>query len=161
MTKPSLSADLAASLQATTATISSLFRSLKELSYTVDVESNMKAARLDALEKKTNGLIQTRADYGHQFIVIIDRVKALEERVAALEGHVEMIADSYLVADQHYELRERVAALEQVHTERLDMHVRRLLALEEACMLLSAMFHDGDCSEDECPKEPLPEEDLD
>ena len=83
--RPSLSSDLAASLQATTATISSLFRSLKELSHTVDVESEMKAARLDALEKKTNGLIQTRADHGHQFIVIIDRVKALEERVAALE----------------------------------------------------------------------------
>ena len=83
--EPSLSADLAATLQTTTATISSLFRSLKELSHTVDVESNMKAARLDALEKKTNGLIQTRADHGHQFIVIIDRVKALEERVAAME----------------------------------------------------------------------------
>ena len=83
--EPSLSADLAATLQTTTATISSLFRSLKELSHTVDVESNMKAARLDALEKKTNGLIQTRADHGHQFIVIIDRVKVLEERVAALE----------------------------------------------------------------------------
>ena len=83
--RSSLSSDLAASLQATTATISSLFRSLKELSHTVDVDSNMKAARLDALEKKTNGFIQTRADHGHQFIVIIDRVKALEERVAALE----------------------------------------------------------------------------
>ena len=90
--------------------------------------------RLEALEKKTNGLIQTRADHGHQFIVIIDRVKALEKRVAALE---------------------------QVHTERLDMHVERLLALEEACVLLSAMFHDGDCSEDERPSEPLPNLELD
>ena len=89
MIEPSLSADLAATLQTTTATISSLFRSLKELSHTVDVESEMKAARLDAHEKKTNGLIQTRADHGHQFIVIIDRVKALEERVAALEQELE------------------------------------------------------------------------
>ena len=111
MTEPSLSADLAAALQSTTASVCSLFRSLKELSHTVDVDSNMKAARLDALErvhterldmhverlealeKKTNGLIQTRADHGHQFIVIIDRVKALEERVAALEAKMEIVDD--------------------------------------------------------------------
>ena len=55
--------------------------------------------RLEALEKKTNGLIQTRADHGHQFIVIIDRVKALEERVAALERYVADIHIASQVAD--------------------------------------------------------------
>ena len=50
-----------------------------------DIEITALQRRVIALEQKTNGLIQTRADHGHQFIVIIDRVKALEERVAALE----------------------------------------------------------------------------
>ena len=53
--------------------------------------------RLEALEKKTNGLIQTRADHGHQFIVIIDRVKALEERVAALEEQLMSLDDDVAV----------------------------------------------------------------
>ena len=51
----------------------------------IDLEIINLRERVPDLEKKTNGLIQTRADHGHQFIVIIDRVKALEERVAALE----------------------------------------------------------------------------
>ena len=131
MTEPSLSADLAASLQATTATISSLFRSLKELSHTVDVDSNMKAARLDALEQKTNGLIQMRADHGHQFIVIIDRVKALEKRVTEW-------------SNEHTDLRQRVAALEQqfqCREREWDLRVGHL--------------------EHEAEPTPLPKEDLD
>ena len=165
MTEPSLSADLAAALQSTTASVCSLFRSLKELSHTVDVDSNMKAARLDALEKKTNGLIQTRADHGHQFIVIIDRVKALEKRVAALEGHVEMIADSCLVADQHYELRERVAALEQMaDILNLKESIFKRVTVLEKWVEVEDEWHEhinGTVDANRAAREPLPKEDLD
>ena len=95
-------------------------------------------------DKLWEAIRQMRADHGHQFIVIIDRVKVLEERVAALEGHVEMIADSCLVADQHYELRERVAALEE-----------QLMSLDDDVAVLWSKNDEVE------PREPLPKEDLD
>ena len=66
----------------------------------IDLEIINLRERVPDLEKKTNGLIQMRADHGHQFIVIIDRVKALEERVTEW-------------SNEHTDLRQRVAALEQ------------------------------------------------
>ena len=113
---------------------------MTEPSLSSDVKSMLHdehSKRLEALEKKTNGLIQTRADHGHQFIVIIDRVKAFEERVAAIE----QMADILNLKESIFK---RVTVLEE-----------QLMSLDDDVAVLWSKNDEVE------PREPLPPEDLD
>ena len=58
------------------------------------------------------------------------RYREVEQRVAITESTLAQWQATVWAK----QIEERVAALERVHTERLDMHVARLLALEDAAM---------------------------